>query len=146
MGRLASVRQTLSRVPFFSSLYGRVFVIFWLTLLLVLAAVIWAQRGDPRSLHPVPAAEQARIAAQINQLVNIATTRDIPIATLIARHNQRRGHRHSRAANTLYWVPKSARIDDLPTELRRFMAQTNETEQPMQRLVRRAMLAGPFLR
>lgn len=144
MGRLASVRQTLSRVPFFSSLYGRVFVIFWLTLLLVLAAVIWAQRGDPRSLHPVPAAEQARISAQINQLVNIATTRDIPIATLVARHNQRRGHRHSRAANTLYWVPKSARIDDLPTELRRFMAQTNETEQPMQRLVRRAMLAGPF--
>ncbi len=28
MGRLASVRQTLSRVPFLTSLYGRVFVIF----------------------------------------------------------------------------------------------------------------------
>lgn len=144
MGRLASVGQTLSRIPFFSSLYGRIFVIFWLTLLLVLAAVIWAQRGDPRSLHPVPAAEQARISAQINQLVSISTARDIPIATLVARHNQRRDHRHSRAANTLYWVPQSARIDDLPTELRRFMAQTNETEQPMQRVVRRAMLAGPF--
>ncbi|SIO18944.1 envelope stress sensor histidine kinase CpxA [Salinivibrio sp. ES.052] len=148
MGRLGRSRQriwqAMSRFPFFSRLYGRVFVIFWLTLLLVLAAVIWAQRGDPRSLHPVPISEQAHITDQLNPLVAIAAARDIPIATVVARHNQHRGHRHNRGKNTLYWVPKAARLDDFPSELRRFMSQTTEADKPMQRLVRRTMLAGPF--
>lgn len=146
MGRLGLWRRQLaerwSRVPFLGSLYGRVFIIFWLTLLAVLAAVIWAQREDPRSLHTIPSPEKARIQAQLEQLVAISQQRDIPIAVMVARQNQHRGHR--RTPYKLYWVPDSATLGSLPRELRHFISQTTDIEAPMQRLYHRNMLAGPF--
>lgn len=42
------------KLPKFSSLYGRIFAIFWLTMLLVLIAVVAASQLDPRQLHNMP--------------------------------------------------------------------------------------------
>lgn len=146
MGRLTALRHRFGerwgQIPFLGSLYGRVFIIFWLTLLVVLAAVMWAQRGDPRSLHAIPSAKKARIAAQIEQMVSVSQRRGLPLSVLAARQNQHHGHR--RAPFKLYWVPDSATLDMLPRELRHFMSRTSDSATPMQRLYRGTMLAGPF--
>ncbi|OOE55191.1 ATP-binding protein [Salinivibrio kushneri] len=146
MGRLIALRQRLgerwARIPFLGSLYGRVFIIFWLTLLVVLAAVMWAQRGDPRSLHAIPSVEKARIQSQIEKLMAIAQRREVPLSVLVARQNQYHGHR--RTPYKLYWVPDSAPLDALPRELRHFMSRTSDTAEPLQRLYHRHMFAGPF--
>ncbi|MGF1911589.1 envelope stress sensor histidine kinase CpxA [Vibrio kasasachensis] len=43
------------RFPRFTSLYGRIFAIFWLTMLLVLIAVLTLPHLDPRKPHTIPA-------------------------------------------------------------------------------------------
>ncbi|WP_162063537.1 envelope stress sensor histidine kinase CpxA [Vibrio taketomensis] len=42
------------RLPRFTSLYGRIFAIFWLTMLLVLIAVLALPHLDPRKSHDIP--------------------------------------------------------------------------------------------
>lgn len=42
------------RLPKFSSLYGRIFAIFWFTMFLVLLAVLALPHLDPRKAHDIP--------------------------------------------------------------------------------------------
>lgn len=62
----------LSKITFprIKSLYGRIFATFWLTLLLVLIAVLAAQHSDPRQQRSLPDAVKAKyteLAEDISQ-------------------------------------------------------------------------------
>ncbi|MGL4734728.1 MAG: envelope stress sensor histidine kinase CpxA [Enterovibrio sp.] len=69
---------------FFQSLYGRIFAIFWLTLLLVLVAVLLVQNRDPRQLHelPLPAKQYLEDVAQ--EFVELAQNR--PLIDVLREH------------------------------------------------------------
>ncbi|GAM69704.1 copper sensory histidine kinase cpxA [Vibrio sp. JCM 19236] len=54
-------------LPKFSSLYGRIFAIFWITVLAVLIAVIAIQKSDPRKSHSV----SKESLVKINRLVHL---------------------------------------------------------------------------
>ena len=48
------------KLPRFSSLYGRIFAVFWLTLLLVVLILLLLPNLDPRTQHTIPQAQQER--------------------------------------------------------------------------------------
>ncbi|MGL5335960.1 MAG: hypothetical protein ACRC9R_07420, partial [Enterovibrio sp.] len=69
---------------FFQSLYWRIFAIFWLTLLLVLVAVLLVQNRDPRQLHelPLPAKQYFECVAQ--EFIDLAQKR--PLIDVLREH------------------------------------------------------------
>ena len=48
------------KLPRFSSLYGRIFAVFWLTLLIVVVTVLLLPNLDPRAQHTIPEQQQKR--------------------------------------------------------------------------------------
>ncbi|WP_407331635.1 envelope stress sensor histidine kinase CpxA [Enterovibrio sp. 27052020O] len=135
------------KLPTIRSLYGRIFAIFWLTLLLVLIAVLMAQHSDPRQQHTLPSGAKA-------EYVEIAETVSTQIAKRSGSFEQRLIHfqrqQPERAPVKLYFTTVGGEpLGDSghhgsSRALKNFITLADDPEQPMQRLYGRWMLAGPF--
>ncbi|AZL85892.1 envelope stress sensor histidine kinase CpxA [Aliivibrio salmonicida] len=134
--------------PLLSSLYGRIFAIFWLTLLLVLIGVVIGPNFDPRDRHDIAAdhlSKMTQIAAYITG--KYSESDDLKAALKEISH---KAHNHDESLSLFFTTP-TGEILDKPKELRgrkkallNFLTLSDDPKLPQQKLYARTMMAGPF--
>ncbi|MFC5076315.1 Sensor protein CpxA [Vibrio thalassae] len=140
------------KLPKITSLYGRIFAIFWLTMLLVLIAVLALPHLDPRVTKEISGEPleqllslrdkvEKRFAGQSN-LGRIIYQLDKPESRHKGNHKQR--------APSVFIVDQEGNIlstqknPDFKTKvLKNFITSVDSFDTPMQKLYGRYMLAGP---
>ncbi|WP_105903422.1 envelope stress sensor histidine kinase CpxA [Vibrio gangliei] len=132
-------------LPKFSSLYGRIFAIFWLTMLLVLIAVIAASQFDPRQLHDVPSGPLQDMKEKGQEITSrYQNSPSLRTALMqIERNNVDRGKLDYYFNDTNgHWLnpPMGMKV----RALNNFITQSDKSDLPQQRLYGRLMLAGPI--
>ncbi|CZF84489.1 Sensor protein CpxA [Grimontia celer] len=135
------------KLPTIKSLYGRIFAIFWLTLLLVLIAVLAAQNSDPRQQHTLPTAVKAEFA-QLSEKVSAEVSR--MHGTLKQKLIRLQKKQPDRKPVKFYFTTLDGELLERGHHgssrmLKNFTSLADDPEDPMQRLYGRWMLAGPFL-
>lgn len=135
------------KLPTIKSLYGRIFAIFWLTLLLVLIAVLAAQHSDPRQQHTVPTGMQTEFKALAqNVSEEVSEMRGSLKQKLLRLQKQQ----PERKPMKIYFTTLDGELLDKGHHggsrmLKNFTTLADDPEDPMQRLYGKWMLAGPFL-
>lgn len=141
------------KIPKINSLYGRIFAIFWTTMLLVLIAVLSLPHLDPRVAREVPSdslAKMYKIRDKVQQ--HLASQQDLSQAIFIFDNEFSRGNNHKRND-----VPKlflsEANGTILSTQdrdnfklrtVQNFITSVESPDKPMQKLYGKHMLAGPI--
>ncbi len=147
------------RLPTTTSLYGRIFAIFWFTMFLVLLAVLALPHLDPRKAKTIPAPQLAKLEeardhieqrfAQFDHLEPI-------LRRLEVKRHKPDEHKHHKfyitdQAGNIFTshLGSDRRAQDRRPPDRRTKALQNfianqEGHQPMQRLYGRLMIAGPL--
>ncbi len=137
------------RLPKITSLYGRIFAIFWFTMLLVLLAVLSLPHLDPRIARDVPADHYDQLSMMVNK-----TERRFHGETDLAKilFRLEGDVRSSRDKKPRYFVsdlegnvlttrnPKDFKL----RALQNFITSMETLEQPKQKLYGHYMLAGPL--
>lgn len=135
------------KLPTIKSLYGRIFAIFWLTLLLVLIAVLFAQHSDPRQQHTVPPSMKMEFTELSKKISAEVSTMQGTLKQKLIRLQRMQPDR----------TPVKFYFTTLDGEqlvrghhgssrmLKNFTSLADEPDEPVQRLYGRWMLAGPFL-
>ncbi|UXI02787.1 envelope stress sensor histidine kinase CpxA [Photobacterium sp. TY1-4] len=131
------------KFPLFSSLYGRIFAIFWLTLLLVVFTLVLLPILDPRTQHTIPAPDLHRFQAAAQNIgLRLAEARG-PAGQRL----QQLTHDSRRKGFQLYFTSTEGEIiapDGRNKALRNFITMADDPAKPRQRLYGRWMMAGPF--
>ncbi|PSU25252.1 two-component system sensor histidine kinase CpxA [Photobacterium phosphoreum] len=137
------------RVPGFTHLYGRIFAIFWATLLVVVVALVLMFQYDPRSIQPIPEHPLKQLQSQaikINKRLNHhpASSNDINFNTRIKALTKRQDSHNSQ----LYFTTIDGDIiapRKHTKALRNFITIADNPDTPKQRLYGRWLMAGPFI-
>lgn len=131
------------KLPRFSSLYGRIFAVFWLTLLIVVLTLLLLPHLDPRTQHTIPEPQLQRyhdLAADVADELNQGN------ATLEQKLQRFTDHQRHRGFQ-LYFTTEDTEII-APTgrnkALRNFITMADSPDAPRQKLYGRWMMAGPF--
>ncbi|WP_023604499.1 envelope stress sensor histidine kinase CpxA [Aliivibrio logei] len=134
--------------PLLSSLYGRIFAIFWLTLLLVLIGVVIGPNFDPRARHDIAADHLSKMTQIAAYITGKYSERDDLKATL--KEISHKAHNHDESLSLFFTTP-TGEILDKPKELRgrkkallNFLTLSDDPKLPQQKLYARTMMAGPF--
>ncbi len=133
------------KLPTISSLYGRIFAIFWFTMLLVLIAVLAVPHLDPRQSHQITKDHLQRIE-KVTQWVEKRYTNAPDLAQTIRQMKDRNKHRNG---PEFYLTDLEGNLitHDKGRQKRyvqNFISDIELTSQPKQKLYGRVMLAGPF--
>lgn len=136
------------KLPNISSLYWRIFAIFWFTMLLVVMAALAVPNFDPRQMQEVP----EHIQKDLRQITHTISQKYKNEASLIdaiksvKRAHQREGHK----------VPKYILLTDADGNwiqgpdsrysraFNNFVTQNLAPDNPQQKLYGRLMVLGPF--
>ncbi|WP_273857675.1 envelope stress sensor histidine kinase CpxA [Photobacterium sp. GSS17] len=131
------------KLPRFSSLYGRIFAIFWLTLLIVVLTLLLLPHLDPRTQHTIPEPQLQRyhdLAADVADELNQGNAALEQKLQRFTDHQRHRGFQ-------LYFTTVDTEII-APTgrnkALRNFITMADSPDAPRQKLYGRWMMAGPF--
>ncbi len=139
------------RIPTFSNLYGRIFAIFWFTILVVLVAVLIVQESDPRQMHLAPKINIERLA-KIGDYIEYRY-KDFSSIDLVA--NDMNQERRERKENDRDDKRPSIYITDINGNLlshhgrmqqriiQNFITSVSSFNKPSQRLYGNVMVAGP---
>lgn len=135
------------RLPTIKSLYGRIFAIFWLTLLLVLVAVLVAQHSDPRLQHTIPSAMRAEMTQLAERVSAEAQGMSGSLKDKLV-HIQKA--QPERTPMRIYFTSLDGEVlarahHGVGRALKNFVTVADNSDAPLQRLYGRWMLAGPFL-
>lgn len=133
-------------LPKFNNLYGRIFAIFWLTMLLVLIAVLTLPHLDPRQSRDMSSESLARMHNHRQALEQrFAEQEDLTQVITTLEANNRH---HSRVR--LFVSDQEGNILNLQRHenfqlkaLKNFTTGIESVEKPQQRLYGRYMIAGP---
>nr|WP_086937788.1 envelope stress sensor histidine kinase CpxA [Thaumasiovibrio occultus] len=129
-------------LPRVSSLYGRIFAIFWLTLLIVVFGLLLMPKLDPRASQNIPKHQLAEITRGLNSAA-------APSTELLGKINQLRGQLdHEGRFRLFFSYPDGTPIGDwshVGRVLRNFTSLSFDPEKPQQRLYGQMMISGPFL-
>ncbi|CAM2979733.1 envelope stress sensor histidine kinase CpxA [Vibrio rarus] len=133
------------RLPKSNSLYGRIFAIFWLTILVVLLAVIGLQKLDPRKSHAIKHDSLNKINRLVSSIEQKVTDSPTPHLALKNLEERRFGSKDFR----LYLVSEQGRLLSRASgpkrqALQSMAAQYVNAKEPNQQLFGRYMVAGPF--
>ncbi len=128
-----------------SSLYGRIFAIFWTTILLVLLTVFAVQKMDPRKSHVVSKQRLDEITQIVNRFEKRYQTSPNLHAAILEIDRTRVGGKDFR----FYLVDNASNILSQESGMKRralqhFITQFTESDTPKQQLFGRFMVAGPF--
>ncbi|MCL9783525.1 envelope stress sensor histidine kinase CpxA [Vibrio sp. S4M6] len=136
------------RLPKISSLYGRIFAIFWFTMLMVLIAVLYLSHLDPRKQHNIPTHEiikYERIRDFIQNKYRDQNNIDRIIDELSRRARAAKPGRPSlfltNSSGTIF--TKHSRRTVYLREFRNFVTGVSG-DKPKQRLYGHFLIAGPF--
>ncbi|CAH0534580.1 Sensor histidine kinase CpxA [Vibrio stylophorae] len=129
-----------------NSLYGRIFALFWLTLALVVAAVLWLPKLDPRQQHDIPEKYLQRVANLSQELSTLIQDNSLSQRNLRRKFRNLEDQRHARfylldAQGNL----KFNRHHRQPRPLRNFVSISDDLQAPKRKLYGDWQLSGPFL-
>lgn len=134
------------KLPKLSSLYWRIFAIFWITILTVLIAVIGLQKLDPRRSHSV----SAESLSKINRLVS-TVEKDLNSAANPEDHLRQieKNSFGNRGGVRLYLADNDGNLLSKEMGPKRHAVQSMaalyvNSDTPSQKLFDRFMVAGPF--
>ena len=133
------------RFPRLSSLHSRIFAIFWLTLLVVVVAVLALPHLDPRTQHAIPHKQQLRFEESAQRISNQIMFSD-PIK--LEKQLQRLSNHHHEKGFQLYFTNLDGMIlapKKRNRALNNFITIADNPINPQQKLYGRWMMAGPFL-
>ncbi len=136
------------RLPFVTSLYGRIFAIFWLTMLIVLIAALTLPFLDPRLPHDIPKNHFNRTQQFILSLEERYA--DHPNLQKIAQQLSGRGSQHNGKRPLTYITDLEGNLitrehGPINKIMQNFITGIDLTHtQPQQKLYGRMMLSGPF--
>ena len=145
------------RLPTFNNLYGRIFAIFWLTMFLVLLAVLAIPHLDPRKSRDLPPEMHQRIIVQKEMLEeHFRDETNLTRILMFLEGNGNRGfgpmkHNENRDERPRFFVTDldgnvlTAREhpDFKYKALQNFATSIESIDKPQQRLYGRYMIAGP---
>ncbi|SKA49241.1 envelope stress sensor histidine kinase CpxA [Enterovibrio nigricans] len=136
------------RLPTIKSLYGRIFAIFWLTLLLVLIAVLAAQQADPRQQHELPVSSKIKLQKMADTISNRLFSMHGSLEDNLVKVQKSLSER---GGMKLYFTNLDGEVYNQRQHhggsrtLKNFTSIADDPHNPQQRLYGRWMLAGPFL-
>ncbi|WP_341508817.1 envelope stress sensor histidine kinase CpxA [Photobacterium damselae subsp. damselae] len=132
------------RFPALNSLYGRIFTIFWLTLLVVVIAVLLLPNLDPRAQHTIPTSHLKRLQQMAH---NIGEEIDQSPISLPRTLKELTSHEKHRSAQLYFTTEDGEILAPLKRNraLRNFITIADNPKSPRQRLYGRWMMAGPFV-
>jgi two-component system sensor histidine kinase CpxA len=140
------------KLPKISSLYGRIFAIFWFTMLLVLIAVLALPHLDPRVAREVSTETLGQIKASRDRIER-QFANEPSIGRIIYKLDQSdRMHNKDRKTKgpSFFIVDKAGNIlstqkhvDFKERILKNFITSVDTFDKPMQKLYGRYMLVGP---
>ncbi|GAD80905.1 envelope stress sensor histidine kinase CpxA [Vibrio ezurae] len=133
------------KLPKFNSFYGRIFAIFWFTILMVLLAVIGLQKLDPRKSHSINTSALNKITHLVSTVELELNHSSSPASALKSLERRRFGSKDFR----LYLVNTEGVLISKEHGTRRqalqaMAAEYSNTQKPSQKLFGRHMVAGPF--
>ncbi|PWI33734.1 two-component system sensor histidine kinase CpxA [Vibrio albus] len=142
------------RLPKISNLYGRIFAIFWLTMLLVLLAALSVSNFDPRETHtiePPRLKDLYRLAEFTEKRFAHYLSVDSAIRDL-NQWRQRRGSGRDRDDDQpeLYFTDLNGNLlGTMPRHMKskaiqNFITLVEDTSEPKQKLYGQLMVAGPI--
>ncbi|OIQ24508.1 envelope stress sensor histidine kinase CpxA [uncultured Vibrio sp.] len=137
------------RLPKITSLYGRIFAIFWFTMLLVLLAVLSLPHLDPRKTRDIPP-EHLEKLIKIKQSIETRHKNDTDLGRVIFNlEDQRHMPRNSRPrifiSDLEGNVLTTKKHHDFKIRaLKNFITSLDSTETPKQKLYGQYMVAGPL--
>ncbi|SBS25204.1 Sensor protein CpxA [Marinomonas aquimarina] len=144
------------RLPKITSLYGRIFAIFWFTMFLVLMAVLSLQHFDPRKMTDVPKSHYQRLLDARDRIEH-QFRGQTDIQTIVWQLKQHTDERHKHDGRggdgglELFITDQEGNLLS-PYErrsmsaraLRNFVTNIEDNNVPQQRLYGRFLLAGPI--
>ncbi|MGF1758134.1 envelope stress sensor histidine kinase CpxA [Photobacterium sagamiensis] len=131
------------RLPGFSSLYGRIFAIFWLTLLVVVVTIVLLPNLDPRAQHTIQEQHLERMQKSAQEISQKISHESGPLKSKLQRFTERDRHQGLQ----LYFTTTDGEIiapHGRNKALRNFITVADDPASPKQRLYGRWMIAGPF--
>lgn len=131
------------KLPRFSSLYGRIFAVFWLTLLIVVITIVLLPNLDPRAQHTIPEQQQQRFQASAQSIADKIAHDRGPLKSRLQRFTNHDRHKGFQ----LYFTTADGEIitpDGRNKALRNFITMADSPSDPRQKLYGRWMMAGPF--
>ncbi|MGF1698460.1 envelope stress sensor histidine kinase CpxA [Vibrio lamellibrachiae] len=137
------------RLPKATSLYGRIFAIFWFTMLLVLLAVLSLPHLDPRKARDVPG-DQLQKLARLKENIENRHRKDTDLGRIIFNLEDQRGsHRNSRPRIFITDLEGNVLTtkkhhDFKIRALKNFVTSIESIETPKQKLYGQYMVAGPL--
>lgn len=81
------------KLPRFSSLYGRIFAVFWLTLLIVVVTIVLLPNLDPRTQHTIPEQQQKRFQASAKSISDKISHDQGPLKSRLQRFTNHDRHK-----------------------------------------------------
>jgi len=120
------------RLPKITSLYGRIFAIFWFTMFLVLMAVLALPHLDPRKARNIPADQYDRFI-EAKQEIEKQYRGETDLGRILFRME--------RDGNILTTLKQG---DFQLKALKNFVTSIEQPDQPKQKLYGRFMLSGPL--
>ncbi|MDC5849213.1 envelope stress sensor histidine kinase CpxA [Vibrio europaeus] len=137
------------RLPKITSLYGRIFAIFWFTMFLVLMAVLSLPHLDPRKARDIPVEHYDRMI-ELKQNIEKRYAKDTNLARILFKLEG--GKRSSRAPRPRFFVTDlegnllttQNHKDFKYRALQNFITSVEVDSEPKQKLYGHYMLAGPL--
>lgn len=135
------------KLPGIQSLYGRIFAVFWFTLLLELIVILAIQHSDPRELRSLP----TQFKKNLTQLANeISSKLQRSPAKLGEALSQFQTEKSKKSGMELYFSTLNGELfyqnnHLIGRALKKFIVIADDPKVPVQRLYGRWMLSGPFL-
>ncbi|WGW00081.1 envelope stress sensor histidine kinase CpxA [Vibrio sp. YMD68] len=137
------------RLPKITSLYGRIFAIFWFTMLLVLLAVLSLPHLDPRKARDIPQ-DHFKKLDQIKQNIETRYKNETNLSKILFNlDDQRRSPRFSQPRIFISDLEGNVltiknQHDSKIRALRNFVTSIDSVETPKQKLYGQHMIAGPL--
>ncbi|USD65460.1 envelope stress sensor histidine kinase CpxA [Vibrio sp. SCSIO 43136] len=133
------------RLPTISSLYGRIFAIFWFTMLLVLLAVLLIPRLDPRQSHQISEQHLERIEKLSSGLeMRFSDAPDLNVLMAQLNNWDRRNDKVDFYITDLEGNLLNRKHFKLKRMMQNFISERDLTQPAKQKLYGRNMVAGPF--
>lgn len=135
------------KIPGFTHLYGRIFAIFWTTLLVVVITLVLMFQYDPRSVQTIPDHQLVRFQSQAEQINQRLNTPSPSSHTSLITRIKNLTHRRDNHRSQLYFTTIDGDIiapQKHTKALRNFITIADNPSKPQQRLYGRWLIAGPF--
>ncbi len=136
------------RLPNLNSLYGRIFAIFWLTMLLVLIAVLSLPHLDPRKPHAIPNGPFHHMQ-ELRDDIQSQYSKETDLGRILVSIEGRKHDRNDPRPRMFFsdYTGKLLTTDHRNNfqirAMQNFVSIIEDNNRPMQKLYGRYMIAGP---